>query len=103
MNIHHQSQTCAHGSDYDTGVLKDAEYVYNNAIDVSIDMYGTKAAAVSICSAMRERNYSTQTWGEHELHPTTEQGFSDVDIVNFVFTMDLLNFSCVSFTWLVID
>jgi len=75
------------------GVLKDAEYIYDNAIDVSIEMYGTKAAAASIYAAMKERNYSTEAWGKHELHPTRDQGFSDVDIVNFVLTMDLLNFS----------
>ena len=76
-------------------MLRDAEYVYNNAIDVSVDMHGTKAAASSIYSAMQERNYSTQTWSEHELHPTREDGFSDVDLVNFIFTIDLLNFSYV--------
>jgi hypothetical protein len=78
------------------GVLRDAEYIYGNAIDVSIDMYGTKAAAASIFTIMHQRGYSTQAWGEHELHPTQQQGFSDVDIVNFVFTMDLLNFSYVN-------
>ena len=77
------------------GVLKDAEYIYDNAIDVSIDMYGTKAAAAGLNAAIQERGYSTQAWGQHELHPTHEQGFSDVEIVNFVFTMDLLNFSYV--------
>lgn len=81
------------GISSDTGVLKDAEYIYNNAIDVSIDMYGTKAAAESIHEAMLQRAYSTHTWSEHELHPTKSQGLSDVDLVNFVFTIDLLNFS----------
>ena len=75
------------------GVLQDAEYVYNNSIDVTIDMYGTQGAAASIYKMMQERNYSTQTWGEHELHPKQSDGFSEVDIVNFIFTMDLLNFS----------
>ena len=42
---------------------------------------------------MQERAYSTQTWSQHELHPKQSEGFSEVDIVNFVFTMDLLNFS----------
>lgn len=81
------------GISSDTGVLKDAEYICNNAIDVSIDMYGTKAAAESIHEAMLQRAYSTHTWSEHELHPTKSQGLSDVDLVNFVFTIDLLNFS----------
>ena len=75
------------------GVLKSAEYIYNNSIDVFIDMHGTKGAAASIYEAMQHRSYSTRTWGEHELHPMLSEGFSDVDLVNFVFTMDLLNFS----------
>lgn len=76
-----------------TGVLKDAEYIYSNAIDVSVDMYGTKAAASSIYKIMQQRGYSTQNWSQHELHPTAAEGYSDVDIVNFIFTMDLLNYS----------
>jgi len=58
-------------------------------------MRGTQAAAASIYQAMRERGYSTDTWGQHELHPKRSEGFSAVDMVNFVFTMDLLNFSWV--------
>lgn len=76
-----------------SGVLADAQYVYNNAIDVSIDMYGTKAAAASIYEAMQERRYSFDAWSDHELHPKLSEGFSEVEIVNFIFTMDLLNFS----------
>lgn len=56
-------------------------------------MYGTRAAAIEIHKAMQERNYSTETWSQHELHPKPSEGFSELDIVNFVFTMDLLNFS----------
>ncbi|KAK5121805.1 hypothetical protein LTR85_004680 [Meristemomyces frigidus] len=77
----------------DTGVLRDAEYIYNNAIDVHIDMYGTKAAAANIYQSMQERRYSTHAWTQVELHPKPSEGFSQLDIVNFVFTMDLLNFS----------
>ncbi|EME78329.1 uncharacterized protein MYCFIDRAFT_58458 [Pseudocercospora fijiensis CIRAD86] len=77
----------------DTGVLRNAEFIYNNAIDVSIDMYGTKAAAESIYQMMQERGYSTETWSQHELHPKMSEGFTELDIVNFVFTMDLQNYS----------
>lgn len=73
--------------------MKDAEFIYNNAIDVLVDMYGTKAAAAQIYKSMQEKSYSTETWSEHELHPKMSEGFSELDIVNFVFTMDLLNFS----------
>lgn len=58
-------------------------------------MFGTKNAAALIHKSMKERTYSTEEWGKHELHPTPAEGFSDVGIVNFVFTMDLLNFSFV--------
>ena len=58
-------------------------------------MHGTKAAASAIYKAMLERGYSTEAWSQHELHPKPSEGFTKVDIVNFVFTMDLLNFSYV--------
>jgi len=75
------------------GVLKDAEYIAYHAIDVSIDMYGTRDAATQLYKAMCERNYSTQSWSEHELHPKLGVDTDEVGLVNFVFTMDLLNFS----------
>ena len=73
----------------DTGVLKSAEYIYDNAIDVSISSPGTKAAAETIWELMKERSHSTKTWSEHELHPEAK----DEATVNFIFTMNLLNFS----------
>ncbi|KAK3073672.1 hypothetical protein LTR53_004536 [Teratosphaeriaceae sp. CCFEE 6253] len=81
------------GISSNTGVLKDAEYIYNNAIDVAIGMHGTKAASAHVYQAMQEQEYSTSAWSEQVLHPKSSEGFSDVDTVNFVFTMDLLNFS----------
>jgi hypothetical protein len=75
------------------GVLKDAEYIAYHAIDVSIEMYGTRDAAGQLYKAMRERKYSTQTWSEHELHPKLGIDVDEVGLVNFIFTMDLLNFS----------
>lgn len=56
-------------------------------------MHGTKTASLSIYKAMQERGYSTDAWTQHELHPGSSDGLSEVDLVNFVFTMDLLNFS----------
>lgn len=52
-----------------TQVLESAEYVYNNAIDVAIDMRSCKAAAESIYTQMQQKEYSTKTWSDHELHP----------------------------------
>ncbi|POR38356.1 Uncharacterized protein TPAR_01442 [Tolypocladium paradoxum] len=73
----------------ETGVLEGAEYVYDNGIDVAIDMRATKNAAESIHQQMQEKSYSTATWSEHELHPKAK----DESTVAFIFTMDLLNFS----------
>lgn len=72
-----------------TRVLESAEYVCNNSIDVAIDMAGTKAAAHTIWKCMQVREYSTHQWSEHELHPDAK----DEHTVNFILTMDLLNFS----------
>lgn len=69
-------------------VLKDAEYVYDNSVDVAIDCSCTKAAALNIWARMRENNYSSKTWSTHELHPKAK----DRTAVDFIFTMDLLNF-----------
>jgi hypothetical protein len=72
----------------ETKVLESAEYVYDNSIDVAIDMRSTKAAARTIWHLMQEKQYSTQTWTTHELHPKEK----NVDTVNFIFTMNLSNF-----------
>ena len=69
-------------------VLKDAEYVYDNSIDVIIDSHGAKAAAASIWARMQRRDFSSKTWSTHELHPKSK----DESTVDFIFTMDLLNF-----------
>jgi hypothetical protein len=75
--------------DPETGILEDAEYVYDNGIDVAIDMRASKKAAATIYEQMQEKSYSTATWSEHQLHPKTK----DESTVAFIFTMDLLNFS----------
>ncbi|CAK7271384.1 hypothetical protein SEPCBS57363_004591 [Sporothrix epigloea] len=73
----------------ETGVLEGAEHVYDNAIDVALDMRSCKNAAEAIYSQMKAKSYTTATWAEHELHPKTR----DDSTVAFIFTMDLLNFS----------
>lgn len=73
----------------ETGVLKDAEFIYNNSVDVALDMRHTKVAAIEILKQMEEQGYSTKTWAEHALHPKAK----DESTVNFIFAMDLLNFS----------
>ncbi|GAB7350737.1 hypothetical protein MBLNU459_g1288t1 [Dothideomycetes sp. NU459] len=73
----------------DTRVLRDAEFIYDNSVDVAISMRGTQAAASLIWSEMQQRSYSTHTWSEHELHPKEKNEAT----LSFIFTMDLLNFS----------
>lgn len=73
----------------DTKVLRDAQFIFDNAIDVALDPTKTKEAAELIWRQMQEKQYSTQTWAEHELHPKTK----DEATLHFIFTMDLLNFS----------
>jgi len=73
----------------DTGVLSSAEYIYDNALDVALDMRSCKNAAESIYNAMQENSYSTKTWSTQPLHPKSK----DEEQVKFIFTMDLLNFS----------
>ena len=72
-----------------TRVLEDAEYVSDNSIDVALDSQGTKAAANTIWTSMQNKGYSSQAWSEHQLHPKAK----DQSTVDFIFTMDLLNFS----------
>lgn len=73
----------------ETGVLEGCEWIYDNCIDVALDMRASKRAAEMIYAKMMEKGYSTKTWSEHELHPKSK----DEATVNFIFTMDLLNFS----------
>jgi len=73
----------------ETGVLEDAQHVYDNSIDVALDMRSTKRAAAYIYDQMQQQQYSTETWATHELHPKIK----DESTVAFIFTMDLLNFS----------
>jgi hypothetical protein len=73
----------------ETGVLEGAEFVYDDSIDVALDMRSCKNAAVSIYAQMQAKNYTTSKWSEAELHPKTK----DESTVAFIFTMDLLNFS----------
>lgn len=73
----------------ETRVLEGAQYVFDNAIDIAVSLAHTKEAAETIWRMMQKKEYSTHTWSEHELHPQTK----DESTVDFIFTMDLLNFS----------
>lgn len=73
----------------ETKVLENAQFIYDNSIDVALDMRSTKVAAQLVLDEMSKRDYSPRSWSEHELHPKSK----DEAAVNFIFTMDLLNFS----------
>ncbi|RKF54636.1 Queuosine salvage protein [Golovinomyces cichoracearum] len=70
-------------------ILTGAEHVFNNSIDVSLNLHGVKKAASSIYSQMQAKDYCTKKWLEHELHPKAK----DESTVNFIFTLSLINFS----------
>lgn len=72
-----------------TSVLDGAEYVFHNAIDVSLNLQGVKMTASMLYNKMTGEKYSTKNWSLHELHPKAK----DETTVDFIFTMDLLNFS----------
>lgn len=71
-----------------TKVLENAEYVCDNSIDVALDYRGSKAAASIIWTLIQEKDYSFKTWSGHDLHPKAK----DASTVDFIFTIDLLNF-----------
>lgn len=75
-----------------TDVLESAEHIYHNAIDVFIDRQGTENAARILQELMKRQSYSANKWSQHELHPTVSE-FGEEGMINFIFTMDLLNFS----------
>ncbi|KAK9238023.1 hypothetical protein V1525DRAFT_402213 [Lipomyces kononenkoae] len=72
-----------------TGVLESAQYIYENADDVTISGEECKRAAMSIYSAMQRKSYSTETWSSNVLNPKTK----DASTVDWIFLVDLLNFS----------
>ncbi|KAF2667596.1 hypothetical protein BT63DRAFT_456898 [Microthyrium microscopicum] len=75
----------------ETRVLQSAEYIVDNAVDVALDMIGTRNAATLIYEQMQAKLYSFKKWSEHEMHPKAS-GPRDVKTLEFVFTVDLLNF-----------
>ncbi|KAL7272905.1 hypothetical protein RUND412_004276 [Rhizina undulata] len=72
-----------------TQVLSSAQYIFDNSIDVALDRDGILSAAEKIHGAMTKKQYSTTSWSLHELHPKEK----NEDTLEFIFTMDLLNFS----------
>jgi hypothetical protein len=73
----------------ETKVLEGAQYIFDNSIDVALSPTQVKEAAEMIWRLMQKKAYSTLTWSEHELHPQAKTEST----VDFIFAMDLLNFS----------
>ncbi|KAF8532773.1 hypothetical protein BDD12DRAFT_919467 [Trichophaea hybrida] len=71
-----------------TLVLESAQFIVDNAIDVALSREHILKAAEEIYLAMQAKAYSTETWSSHELHPKAKNQAT----VDFIFTMDLLNF-----------
>ena len=91
LRQHLEGKLTLNDAEPETGVLEGAEYVYNNAIDVALDMRSCKNAARAIYAQMQQKEYSPATWSAHELHPKAKD--DPEGTVAFIFTMDLLNFS----------
>ena len=70
-------------------VLEDAKFVYDNSVDVALNMQGTKDTARTVYASMQEKGYDVKHWRAHDLHPKAQ----DASTVEFIFVMDLLNFS----------
>ncbi|KAK9368279.1 hypothetical protein V1509DRAFT_623601 [Lipomyces kononenkoae] len=77
------------GKSHSTGVLESARYIYENADDVTISEEKCKLAAISIYNAMQCKSYSTETWSSNLLNPKKK----DASTVDWIFLVDLLNFS----------
>jgi hypothetical protein len=72
-----------------THVLEHAQFIVDNGIDVALSRDHIVKAAEHVYTAMQAKAYSTDTWSTHELHPKAKTR----ETVDFIFTMDLLNFS----------
>lgn len=73
----------------DIGVFESVEFVYDNGIDVVIDMCVIKFIVDIIYWQMKEKSYFIVIWLEYVLYLKVK----DECMVDFIFIMDLLNFS----------
>lgn len=73
----------------DTLVLEGAKYVFDNSIDVSLNSQAISATARMLYDQFKNHDFSRNEWSMHELHPKSK----DESTVDFIFTLDLLNFS----------
>ncbi|KAK9465651.1 hypothetical protein V1512DRAFT_44405 [Lipomyces arxii] len=72
-----------------TGVIESSKFIAEHAKDVKVSQTACKQVAESIYHAMKERSYSTESWSQNTLNPKTK----DIATVDWIFVVDLLNFS----------
>lgn len=73
-------------------VRQSARFIAENAQYVQVDEAKCGEIAESVLKQMQTQKYSTQTWASHELNQRCKL-LSKQDQVNWVFTVDTLNFS----------
>lgn len=71
-------------------VLETAEWVAKQAVDVHVVESNLRRAAECVLSGLLSETYSKATWHSHPLHPN---GLTDEGNANWIFTVDLLNYS----------
>lgn len=76
-------------------VLESAEYVASQSRSVRVGSVNDIAVAADLISkGMKEKSYTPKTWMNCKLHPQE----ANSDAIDFIFLMDLLNFSFFSDT-----
>ncbi|CAN6636785.1 hypothetical protein TRVA0_016S00518 [Trichomonascus vanleenenianus] len=70
-----------------------AHFIAQNSDYVKVNDEGCRKAAEEIYAEMKAQNYSMATWSDHPLNPKVEEWKDDRAIVDWIFTIDLLNFS----------
>lgn len=71
-------------------IKQSAEFISQNSAFVKINHSAIDACAEYIASQMQVVEYSTATWSQHPLHP---RSMGPQEICDWIFMMDLLNFS----------
>lgn len=72
-----------------TGVVASSKFIATKAKDVFVSTEDCLRAAESVYQAMQQQQYSTETWASHPLNPKDKTQST----VDWIFTVDLLNFS----------
>jgi hypothetical protein len=74
------------------GVVDSAQFIHLNSSQVHINLQQIQKVGDWIRDQMLVQDYDKKKWSTHELHPVVEIGKEEL-VVNWIFTVDLLNFS----------